>query len=449
MTGYGWTPSTAGPDPVAAGLADYDNQHPYPIWGHAPGEAVTRASLNNTSSSTTPAVFTETGYSTNLSKTGQSGGVDQTVQAKYTLDLLFDAAAAGISKTYLYELLDAYPTGSRQGNEGFGLFDEKGAPKLAATAIHNMTSILRDTGPGAAASATVPDYTVAGLPATGKSMTLQNSDGSTSLVIWAEPPIWDMVTQKEIAAPPQTVTVTLDAAHTSVQVFDPLAGTGSIASYTDTGTVSVTVTDHPIIIKVSAGRTVVPAPQAPVPVAPATAPTAMTCAQYLGDTAAGGNPISIVDSAANLQNAFDALSADPRVTSISVADGNPLVLTSARYKADQGALGKMTSYGLQVTDVAAAGVSLVEKTSHLASLSVSDTAANLSVRTLAALGSDVKVTAISVSDQPLVMTLAEYRSAAAGLGKLTGGSGVSITDTAANLTGAALATWGPTPRCSR
>ena len=51
-----------------------------------------------------PNVITETGYNTDTSDT--YSGVDQTVQAKFTLDTLVDAYKMGVAKTYLYELLD-------------------------------------------------------------------------------------------------------------------------------------------------------------------------------------------------------------------------------------------------------------------------------------------------------------------------------------------------------
>jgi len=39
-----------------------------------------------------------------------------TCKGKYTIDLLLDAAEQGLARTYTYELLDAYPTGSRRCN---------------------------------------------------------------------------------------------------------------------------------------------------------------------------------------------------------------------------------------------------------------------------------------------------------------------------------------------
>ena len=129
-----------GPDPsVTAGLADYDNQHPYPNNGQAPSAYDARsAALINETSQTAPAVYTETGYTTLA--------VNADVQAKYELDLFMDTASESITKTFLYELVDGYAPGSPQGDAGYGLFDYTNAPKEVATALHDLTGLLQDNG---------------------------------------------------------------------------------------------------------------------------------------------------------------------------------------------------------------------------------------------------------------------------------------------------------------
>lgn len=247
FTGYGTGGVGVGPDPsLTPGLADFDTQHPYPRFGQAPAAYVSRSALVNTTNPAAPAVYTETGYST--------AEVTPGVQAKYTLDLLFDTASQGIAKTYLYELMDAYAPGSAQGDHGWGLFDYTGAAKPAATAIHNLTTILRAAGAGAAVSpaASSLTYDVTGLAANGHTMMLQNPDGTYDVVVWAEPKIWDSTAGQEIAAAAQTATVTLSAPVVGYSVYDPMVGTSAISSGEATRAITVTVSDHPVIIKLGA-----------------------------------------------------------------------------------------------------------------------------------------------------------------------------------------------------
>src|ERR1700744_1221866 len=95
--------------PDRGGKADFTNIHPYPKEGAQP-----RAELNRNLEIYSllvpdkPLVITEVGYPT-LRIPSSWGGVDEDTQAKLTLNLLFDAASLGIGRTYIYQLLDAYP----------------------------------------------------------------------------------------------------------------------------------------------------------------------------------------------------------------------------------------------------------------------------------------------------------------------------------------------------
>ena len=242
-----------GPNPyTTAGLADYDTQHPYPTYGQAPAWFVNPSqSLPNEGPVYGPAVYTETGYSTNGGSSGGLVAVNQDVQAKYTLDLLMDAAKDGISKTYLYQLMDAYQPGSPQGDDGFGLFDPNNAPKEAATAIHNLTTILADNGAGSNTFTTTPlNYSVAGLPSTGNNMLMEKSNGAYDIVVWNEPPIWNTSTGTEITAPTVNVNVQLGKTYSEVKVFDPLVGSTPIQTLTQVSSVQLGITDHPLIVEI-------------------------------------------------------------------------------------------------------------------------------------------------------------------------------------------------------
>ena len=253
FTGYDAGSIGTGPNPyTTAGLADYDTQHPYPTYGQAPAWFVSPSnSLPNEGPVYGPAVYTETGYSTYGGSSGGLVPVNQDVQAKYTLDLLMDAAKDGISKTYLYQLMDAYQPGSPQGDDGFGLFDPNNAPKEAATAIHNLTTILADNGAGSSTFTTTPlNYSVTGLPSTGNNMLMEKSNGAYDIVVWNEPQIWNESTGTEITAPTVNVNVELGKTYSEVEVFDPLVGSTPIQTLTQVSSVQLGITDHPLIVEI-------------------------------------------------------------------------------------------------------------------------------------------------------------------------------------------------------
>ena len=245
-TGYGLVDPTPLDPATTSGYADFDNAHPYPINGEQPDTVVSRAALTNETPPNGPAVFTETGYSS-LPGVGFLNDGDPLDQAKETLNLLFAAASQGISKTYLYQLLDAYAPGSSQGDDGSGLFDYTGAAKPAATAIHNLTSILSDTG-----SSFIPgslNYSVTGLPSTGNTYLMEKSNGTFDLAVWAEPQIWNPSTHTDITAPTTPVTVSFGATYQTVEVFDPLVGNSPIETLSNVSGVTLSIIDHPLIVE--------------------------------------------------------------------------------------------------------------------------------------------------------------------------------------------------------
>lgn len=218
--------------------------HPYPAGGAQP-----MANLQSAlTASPGPTVVSETGYST---ATGNASGVDQLTQAKLTLNMIFDAFKSGVQTVYLYELLDAYadPTGTTL-TKHYGLFDINNQPKTLATAIHTMMALLSDTGANAT---TFADQPLAYSLSNGgiSSYVLEKSNGTYDLAVWAEPKIWNATTGTEIAAPAQTEVINFGQVMGSIQVFDPLSGTAPIAQQTNSSSITVSITDHPLIIQVS------------------------------------------------------------------------------------------------------------------------------------------------------------------------------------------------------
>ena len=403
FTGYDAGSVAAGPDPsTTAGLADYDTQHPYPGGGQAPGAWLDpdRVLDNETAGHEGPFVYTETGYSSNG---GTNGSVNQDVQAKYTLDLLFDAKLAGASEVDLYELLDAYPKGSVQGDAGYGLFDTDNSPKLAATAIHNLTSILADNGTNAGtfAPGTITP-TLTGL-ASARDLVMQKSTGAYDIAVWAEPQIWNAASGTEIAAPTTAVTIDLGASYHSVSVFDPLTGTAPIATYTDTRSIVVGISDRPLIIEVT-GQSVAPTPLVPSP----TIATPSTVTAKAIASASIGTIVS--DTASNVVSYLSLLQGNlAKIAEINLSSGS-LTVQAGALAADRAALDKVIG-GFSVSDSAAALLPL-----------------------LATLASDTHVTSISVKSGTVDVSVATYLADRAGLDKI--GNRFTITDTAANIAAA-------------
>ena len=243
--------------------SDMINMHAYAAWGDAPRYVLPQR-MATEGSTTKPSIITETGYFTMLNNTVDPSGVTESVQARFTLDTLFDDFAMGVTQTYLYELLDEGNDPAGTNSElHYGLFHADGTPKLAATAIHNLGAILSTPGSGAnPAVSLTPSFT--NLPDTGRSMQLAGADGAAFLAVWAEPQVWNTNAQTEMPVTTTPVTVDLGKTIASVSVFDPMVGSKAIATYANISKLVLNITDHPLIIEASGAGSV---PVTPIPAA--------------------------------------------------------------------------------------------------------------------------------------------------------------------------------------
>ena len=130
----------------------------------------------------------------------------------------------------------------------YGEFHNDWTPKIGATAIHNLTTILQSAGSGTAS--TRLSYSVSGLPATGHSFLL-GSGTAFDLAVWIDATVYDPTNAADIAAPAYPVTVNLGATFSNVAVYDPMIGTTPIATYSNVSTLSISVVDHPLIVQVN------------------------------------------------------------------------------------------------------------------------------------------------------------------------------------------------------
>ncbi|WP_247430364.1 RHS repeat protein [Bradyrhizobium sp. 44] len=280
---------------------DFANSHAYAgTYITAAAALATYISEAGSVASGKPVVITETGYST--IKSAPYLGVDQTVQAKSILNTLVDAFKDGVSTTYIYEMLDHDSSAAKNDpGQNMGLFNADGTPKLAATAIHNLTSILADDATGAQTPTAQLGYSLSGLPASGNSMVLTKSNGAYDVVVWAEPKIWDDATDSEISVATHPVTVNLGGVHHSVIVYDPMSGTAPIATYTDVSQIVLPLSDHPLVIEIDA------------PAKAATPPESL---------------VNVSDTAADIVDQLSDLDASTTLKTITLTDTHVLPVAS-------------------------------------------------------------------------------------------------------------------------
>lgn len=213
-------------------FANYANAHIYP----AGTPDVTIQQLNADAllaASSRPVIATELGY--NISTT------DPTQAAKWTLDAALDGMKDGDVKTYFYALFD-------DSSGDFGLMNSDGSPRPAGEALHNLTTLLQDSG-GSFSPGSL-DYTLDNTAAGDNSLLMEKADGTYWLALWNE------------SNSGHTITLNLASAASAVEVFDPLTGTTAVQTTDNTNSVQITVPDHPVLVEIvpSGSQTTSPVP---------------------------------------------------------------------------------------------------------------------------------------------------------------------------------------------
>ena len=242
---YGITGVAAGEEQLGdlAPYVTYGNAHIYDCCNVWQGNMLQWLPILKQDTPGMPMVITETGYTTTPSH------VDELSAAKYNLNTLLENALNGIVRTYLYELVDENSSVTDTNvQDHFGEFHNDWTPKTGATAIHNLTTILKSAGSGTASTAL--NYSVSGLPTTGHSFLLGSST-AFDLAVWIDATVYDPTNAVDIAAPAYPVTVNLGATFANVAVYDPMIGTTPIATYNNVSTLSISVIDHPLIVQVN------------------------------------------------------------------------------------------------------------------------------------------------------------------------------------------------------
>ena len=180
---------------------------------------------------TLPRVTTETGCSIDKS-------VTEDIHALNLLSLYLDQFKRGWSYTSPYLLRDRV---DEAGNQQFGFYRPDYTPRKAAVYLHNLTTILADSGsllkPGKL------NYAIPNQPATVHDLLLQKSSGEFDLIIW-----------DERLNGSDKVNVNLGVVYSTVKLYDPTVGATVMETRKKINLLPLTLSNHPVIITLAVGR---------------------------------------------------------------------------------------------------------------------------------------------------------------------------------------------------
>jgi hypothetical protein len=180
----GYNPETSGYGPHGAGPNGY-------------GSIGYMEQLVKPISGSLPIAVTEAGYGTLVG--GAGGQVSEKTQAKYLPRMLLYFASVGVSKTFLYELIDE--GGHPYSN--YGLVRSDYSLKPSYNAVKSMLALLHDSG---SVSDTLP-LAFTGQTSNLETVLFKRSDGTFILALWLKAESSDPSNGDDIAVAPQSVNV--------------------------------------------------------------------------------------------------------------------------------------------------------------------------------------------------------------------------------------------------
>ena len=297
-----------------AAYATYANAHTYPNPGQLPGAAIAQLNADaGLAAAGRPVITTEIGWNTST--------FSQAAVAQYVVDATFDGIADGDTGMYFYALYD-----DSSGN--YGLFNANGSARPAAIALHDLTTLLADTGTGAATFKPGSlNYSLSGTQSTDNSILIEKSNGSFWIGLWDE------------GGTTHTVTVTLPSAASQIEVFDPVTGTAAIKSASNASTMSVTLGGDPLLIEIVPGAAGIGSGSGS---SGATTPTGPIITVPAGETTNAGATVAV--AGASITDAFAASNPGTLVLDVSATSGM-IAMTSGGTKLAGSGTGAMSITG--------------------------------------------------------------------------------------------------------
>jgi hypothetical protein len=211
---------------------DFGNVHNYfggrnpgtPGWGEGGyGSFAYNINLEQTAWPHKPIVTTETGY---ITDTMVPQGIPESVAGKYAPRVILEQALHGISRTYIYELIDE---GSAiAGKDGaFGLARMDGSQKPAFKALKNLIATLTDPGPQG--SPQILEFSLAGAPKNVHHLVMAKRNGSYYVAFWEEEQNYDFTKSAETPVTPENFTFTSSRVFKTTQLI-AFSADGSLKS---------------------------------------------------------------------------------------------------------------------------------------------------------------------------------------------------------------------------
>lgn len=228
-------------------VVDGGNMHSY-AGGNQPDQDLDTKWIPNTKkvSGDRAIVATETGWHNAVNDPNASQkGVSEEVSSKYIPRLFLEYFNRGVTRTFLYELMDERAQSDMENN--FGLIRADGTPKPTFYALKNLIGLLQDPQ-GSSASGSL-SYYLTGNTKDVRHTLLKKNNGDLYLVMWLD------VTSTD-AAVSQKVTLNLVTPTQQATTYLTSRSTDLVSQFTAPTQIPLDVPDAPLIVKLTLKATI-------------------------------------------------------------------------------------------------------------------------------------------------------------------------------------------------
>jgi hypothetical protein len=162
-----------------------------------------------------PLIVTESGYNNAVAAIGGHPPVSEAAAAAYIPRLFLDYFRAGVTRTYLYELIDEWPDPAKTNQEAnFGLLRNDYSEKPSYLTLQTLLSSLAPTATPFTRSSV--QYQTPQAPADLRQLLLQTGANRYALVLWRNASLWDIDRHQDLTVARQPVTLTFPSGLSSL-----------------------------------------------------------------------------------------------------------------------------------------------------------------------------------------------------------------------------------------
>jgi hypothetical protein len=230
-----------------ASIADAGNFHFYAHHGQNPQAEEKGFLIQETGyTASMPFATTESGFNDGNNSDGSYAG-NEVANAVYTVENVLSLARDGSIQTDIYELNNDMVSGGFE--DHWGIFNNDGTPKLAASYLRNFLAVVSDGKTNATETTKAKlDVTITGMPNPTDSLLTAKRNGILDLILWDDQRLSD---EKGNAIKPTAAAIHIKfgKAFSKVRIFDPAKSAEPMSSFSNAFSVDLQLEGSPLVVE--------------------------------------------------------------------------------------------------------------------------------------------------------------------------------------------------------